>query len=316
MKDLVIFHGNCDDGFGAAFSHWFWDGRSFVDFIVNIDETTGKVVKQFETNTAIYYEGFYGEKFPEHLLSKVDSVYILDFSYPPEVLKDICTKVERVVVLDHHKGAIDKLEDLAMESPENLTLILNMKYSGAALSWSYFSKYSMDILPIFIGHISDNDLWKFEMPHTKEFIEAIRSYPRTFHTWYDIYMRTQQTEGEYEKIVAEGESILKYKANIMEGIIEFSAYPVVVSGVEGLACNAPKIFSSDIGNELAKRTRTFGMTWVLDKEGKAICSLRSIGDFDVNELAKTLGGGGHKNSAGFTLDSHEDMLELFIPYTR
>jgi nanoRNase/pAp phosphatase (c-di-AMP/oligoRNAs hydrolase) len=29
-------------------------------------------------------------------------------------------------------------------------------------------------------------------------------------------------------------------------------------------------------------------------------SLRSIGDFDVSELAKRYGGGGHKNSAGFT----------------
>ena len=30
-------------------------------------------------------------------------------------------------------------------------------------------------------------------------------------------------------------------------------------------------------------------------------SLRSIGDFDVSEVAKRLGGGGHKNAAGYRI---------------
>jgi nanoRNase/pAp phosphatase (c-di-AMP/oligoRNAs hydrolase) len=35
-------------------------------------------------------------------------------------------------------------------------------------------------------------------------------------------------------------------------------------------------------------------------EGR-VFSLRSIGDFDVSEIAKQYGGGGHKNASGFRL---------------
>ncbi len=39
------------------------------------------------------------------------------------------------------------------------------------------------------------------------------------------------------------------------------------------------------------------------KEGKTRCSLRSRGSFDVSEVARVFGGGGHRNAAGCTFDS-------------
>jgi len=66
-----------------------------------------------------------------------------------------------------------------------------------------------------------------------------------------------------------------------------------------------------IGHELAKRA-AFGHAWgcVYRVTGDRIsASLYSIGDFDVSEIAVKLGGGGHRNAAGFSTPLR-DWLEM------
>ena len=63
--------------------------------------------------------------------------------------------------------------------------------------------------------------------------------------------------------------------------------------------NCTPQFASEAGNILAKESGTFGMTWMINSKGMANVSLRSIGDYDVSAIAKTFGGGGHRNAAGF-----------------
>lgn len=313
-KDLIIYHSNCDDGFGSAFAHWFWTGRlpyEYLDQLLVDDVVTVPVIK---TNSAYYYEGYYNKPFPFDLLtSEIARVFILDFSYDIEVLREITSKVQRVVLIDHHKKCIDSLSpylELNSGKPNNLDIILHSDYSGAQLSWTYFSGYTTAVAPQLIAHIGDNDLWKFQINETREFTEALRSYPRSFDEWFDIYMRTDRELGGYEKFIKEGIAILKYKNNIIADLILFGKQAITLNDELGLVCNAPKIFSSDIGTILAEESCTFGMTWCLDREELVICSLRSIGDYDVNELAKTFGGGGHKNSAGFTLNSLSDLQDI------
>jgi len=43
----------------------------------------------------------------------------------------------------------------------------------------------------------------------------------------------------------------------------------------------------------------FGAAYFVRDDGKKVYSLRSVGDFDVSEVAKKYGGGGHRNAAGF-----------------
>lgn len=48
------------------------------------------------------------------------------------------------------------------------------------------------------------------------------------------------------------------------------------------------------------------------KPGRIRCSLRSRGDFDVAEVARFFGGGGHKNAAGCTLDMPLEEAEAQV----
>jgi nanoRNase/pAp phosphatase (c-di-AMP/oligoRNAs hydrolase) len=65
--------------------------------------------------------------------------------------------------------------------------------------------------------------------------------------------------------------------------------------------NAPQVDISELVGFLSAG-ETFAMGWWQRADGKFSYSLRSRGDFDVSELAKRHGGGGHRNAAGFLLD--------------
>ena len=85
-KPLVIYHGNCADGFSAAWCFW-----------------------RYHRDTADYVAGVYQTPPPD--VTGRD-VYLVDFSYKRAVVADMLTKAARVTLIDHHKTAIEDLAGL------------------------------------------------------------------------------------------------------------------------------------------------------------------------------------------------------------
>src|SRR6267142_5992911 len=106
--DICIFHGNCDDGFGAAFAVWKRDGDC-VD----------------------YHPGIYGKAPPD--VTGMD-VAIVDFSYKRSVMKDLAARAKSILVLDHHKTAEADLAGLSDEC-QNVEVVFDMFRSGAVMAW-------------------------------------------------------------------------------------------------------------------------------------------------------------------------------------
>lgn len=71
----------------------------------------------------------------------------------------------------------------------------------------------------------------------------------------------------------------------------------VIGGYAVPVANLPYTMASDAGHKLAE-SAPFGACYWDTPEGR-VFSLRSQGEFDVSEIAKQYGGGGHKNAAGF-----------------
>jgi oligoribonuclease NrnB/cAMP/cGMP phosphodiesterase (DHH superfamily) len=66
----------------------------------------------------------------------------------------------KIQILDHHITAKERMENLSFA-------IFDMNKSGTGLTWEYF--YPHTPIPYFLAMLQDQDLWKFELPHTKEF---------------------------------------------------------------------------------------------------------------------------------------------------
>lgn len=223
----------------------------------------------------------YGKPIPE--MEDNSEVYILDFSYPREQLINLNKRMKFLLVLDHHKTAKEDLEGLHFAE-------FDMNKSGAVLSWEYF--HPTEEMPYIFRCIEDRDLWNWKLKDLSDPVtEAIATYPYDYKVW---------DEFQFDQLFNIGTGIVRWRDNYVSRIIQKPMWdwigeykvPVVNTGV----------FISHVGNALCKKyPKSEFSACYFDTELTTVWSLRSIGDFDVSEVAKSFGGGGHKNASGYSM---------------
>jgi len=271
-KPLVIYHGNCQDGFTAAWAIW-------------------KVHPDWE-----FYPAKHGDP-PPDVTGRV--VYMVDFSYKRPVILEMAEKAEWVYIFDHHKTAE---ADLLGELAPTVSVQFNMNKSGARITWDYF--HPTKPIPPLVYHVEDRDLWKFDIHGTKEFTAYLFTQAYNFEDWSAINELLLENPDVFFKT---GTAILDGKAKDTLELLA-NKFRYVIGGHEVWIVNLPYTFSSDAGNILAKG-EPFGSTYYYDGEGY-VFSLRSDENgLDVSEIAKQYGGGGHKHAAGFKLKSFFVLID-------
>ncbi|NEI60971.1 phosphohydrolase [Rhizobium leguminosarum] len=289
---MCIYHGNCDDGFGAAWAIWrAWPKCEF-------------------------FAGFYGMDLPE-LSGK--HVLFVDFSAKRPVIDAIAQTAKTIVIIDHHKTAEADLEpfkvtmcgspvlhpgdiqhmfrDLNELDRPPIIAWFDMDQSGAAMAWQFANGAHRDEEPIptMLEYIEDRDLWRFAYEdRTREFSAALRTYPMDFNVWDKI-------AEDPRPLVEEGKIVLRaHRANIQKLMRE--TYTETIGGFAVPVVNAPYHYASDTAHELlaAYPDAPFAACWFRRADGQIQWSLRSEDHRqDVSEIAKARGGGGHRNAAGF-----------------
>lgn len=268
--DLVIYHKNCTDGFGAAYSAWKLLG-----------------------NKAEYHAAAHGEV-PPDVTGR--TVAILDFSYKNNITKEMIKKAKDLIVIDHHKSAMVELHDISNTH-------FDMTKSGAMLAWEFFHPGKEP--PKFINYIEDRDLWKWELPYSKEFAAAFDMVPFEFEEFEKF-----EDDSVFDDAVKRGSYILAYSKTVIKKVCD-KASARSYKGKDVLVVNSSH-WMSEIGSRLSPDC-DFAMIWYFDHEKKDIkVSLRSFHEnTDVSEIAKDFGGGGHKKAAGFSLPGDTNIEDIF-----
>jgi oligoribonuclease NrnB/cAMP/cGMP phosphodiesterase (DHH superfamily) len=290
-KILCIYHGNCADGFGAA-----WVVRKFFG------ENEPK--KEIEFMAGVYQT-------PPPDVTGLD-VIMVDFSYKRPVIEEMLKVCESLTIIDHHKSAIEDLKDFNEptigNAPANLakiTTYFDIDHSGAMLTWNYY--YEDFPPPPILLRIEDRDLWKFKYSDTRNIQANLFSYPYVFEVW-DKFMNLSDyveggvdTQSELGKFADEGAAIERKHFKDIYELLKVGQERMDICGYNIPVCNLPYTMSSDAGNIMAKG-EPFSACWMGTPSGINF-SLRSDADnpgsIDVSMIAKEFGGGGHKNAAGF-----------------
>lgn len=275
MKTYVLYHDNCNDGFGAAWASWLTLG----------DEDVTYVPVQ------------YGRPLPE--IRDGSTVYIVDFSYDRETLIALSQRSKRVTVLDHHRTAKEALTGLDGTN-NNLSITFDMAKSGAVLAWEHF--HPGEPLPLLLAYVQDRDLWTWKLPSSREFSAALSLEAREFGRWSDLETSLSDDSlycDALTRFTAKGTVILEYQAGLVAGLAA-KAHLARVGGHEVPAVNSP-LFQSELGEELCKMhpDSPFAAVYFKLNPAEEVWSLRSRGGFDVSAVARQLGGGGHPAAAGF-----------------
>lgn len=281
MKPLCIYHGGCDDGFAAAWA---------------VRRALGDEVE--------FYPGIHQKDPPPH--AGRDIIFV-DFSYKRPVLDEMAKSASSILILDHHKTAAEDLADLLkapsfaawraaawngrLSSNVRMVAVFDMERSGAALAWDFFVGGER---PDFIEYVQDRDLWRKTLPFGDEFSIALRSYPQDFAVWDRL------VAGGAAHLIQQGHSIQRYYRLRVEEL-KRNAYLAELGEHEIWIANAPYFAATEVAGELTERGLAFGACYFEVEAGRFQYSLRSRGDFDVSEIARRFGGGGHKGAAGFSV---------------
>lgn len=269
-KPIVIYHGNCADGFSGAWCFWIKFG----------DE-------------AEYVAGVYQQD-PPDVAGRI--VYLVDFSYKREIVTAMIKSAASITLIDHHKTAIEDLADLP-----GLHRYTDLNRSGATLAWDYL--YPNEPRPLLLGHVEDRDLWRFKLAGTREIQAFVFSHEYTFEMW-DRLMNADQAE--LIKMTAAGAAIERKHHKDIAELLKICQRRMVIGGHDVPVASLPYTMSSDAGNVMAQGEVFAACYW--DTAETRIFSLRSADDgLDVADIAKQYGGGGHSKAAGFRVSRQHPL---------
>lgn len=289
MTTKIIYHQvkkgiDCPDGFAAA-----WVANKFYKD-TEIVEIVGCWYQCEDTDL------------PK--LEKGDRAVIVDFSFPAEILEKWDTAGVEIILIDHHKTAMEHLGDISQFSDHfKGQIIFDIKECGATLAWKYF--FPRMPVPLFLQYVKDRDLWNKALPASDAIHEVISRLGRSFEL-YDLLANYEQrqfsTLGDLGDILLlpkrRAIAAIADRATLME-FLGFENIPILLLFGDG----SEDRLTSDICETLYSK-RFPEALFVACQISDGTWSLRSNknnqdGGFDVGALAQSQGGGGHRNAAGF-----------------
>lgn len=281
--DIVLYHGNCSDGFASAFCVWLYFKRTYgIDAANQI------------TYTPCFFTTVFTNDFVESLSDK--NVLICDFSYKYDQLVKIIDKTNTFVILDHHKTSEEDLRLIPSELK-----VFDMGRSGVGITWDFF--FEQIPMPKVLALVQDRDLWTFKLSGTNEFFTYSSEQEFSFELLEDNLSEEVLTES-----IKTGSTWLKYKQLLIIKIAK-RACPTIQK-INGqlmivLYVNGFGDFASDVGNKVFQFFPLGDFSAVYSHDltaGLTRFSLRSTDDrADVSQIAKKYGGGGHRCASGLSI---------------
>lgn len=263
----ILYHANCADGiFAAYYAHLAIPDADLVpiSYQTKLPDFTGQ------------------------------DVVCVDYCPPREHLES--AKYKSLLIIDHHKSSRQNLEGFAPSYP--FTYIYDVNKCGAMLTWRYFNPNLFR--PWILPYIQDRDLWKWELPSSKEVDACIQSYPFTMANCETLIKLG------YFECVRQGGPILRYQDKLIQKAVS-QASEVTFEGKRVPIVNST-VLQSEIGGELAKDKPFAIIWWNKDKEKRFCYSLRSDKNgLDVSEICQRHGGGGHKHAGSFSAPWHMEQ---------
>jgi hypothetical protein len=265
---LVCYHSPCLDGFASAWVVGHRFGFDNVEFI--------------------------GVKYGDPVPDMTDrEVYIVDFSYPPEVLIPAAKTAKKIVVLDHHETARQQWRSIThpdkpevrlyrngmikqwsephqsllpvitySELPDNLEVIFSDSKAGVGTTWDRL--FLEQDFPIVLNAIDCGDRFKMgEFERVRDVCEYcraqgfLRASPANFTKFTNLIEETDSHDtmwSNYETIADQGAFIATAYDNLLAEFVPFDKPNLIEFVGYTVPCHAvPDFFKSSVGARFGKQ---------------------------------------------------------------
>lgn len=271
---LCFFHANCIDGAASA-----------------------AVIKR-KYPQAKCYPMNHGDQLRARFKGK--KLFIVDFSFKPDMMRRFEKDCPSVHWYDHHITAVPTQKEIGWGT-------IDLKESGASLTWKM--EYPNQKLPKMLAYVKDKDIYEWKLPHSREISMYLRHVEGVTNPLNPLWQKWLDgpSETEWQRMIDEGALALKNQEAVLKQGLK-SAFPINFHGHKTLAVNwsleasdMGEYIYTQLGYEVALMFYYTGQVWNF--------SLRSE-KVDVSKLALKHGGGGHPGAAGFREEDIDWLLKL------
>lgn len=233
-------------------------------------------------------------------------VFVLDFSLPIEVMRELDAKYD-LVWIDHHP--VINIYKQAGFDPDGLRAT---EHSAAYLTWQYL--FPDKAVPLVLKYVSDYDIWTHKYPESLLFNYGSSlcylnpcSY-RSADNFAELFERDEDVA-----VVARNGAKIKDYVNLRNKCTRHEcAFESVLDGHKAIACHACGVNSLlfyDENGELDARFKEYDPAVLIVYSFNTDTAQWRVSLYspknsavDVGVLATKYGGGGHPGAAGFLCD--------------
>lgn len=302
LYDIIVYHDRCSDGTACK-----W------------------IIKKYSKPTVKYIPVVSGQ---------IHTIDVEDFNNKTVIFADIVPTIEQfnymihnckfLTVIDHHLSSLNVFQDYLNREKTAVKIVspkysirIDMTKSACQLVWDYF--HLKLERPWMINYIGDRDLYKFELEFSKEINAAMFNLNLINMSGLDAMLK--YTDPDFCELLEKGsEYLTKERKKCIEctKLAIKSLLHVNDKTYNIWSLNCPSELRSSVGNYLCETNFSdhtspdFTLLWRLNPENTEYwISLRGIGKYDLDSIAKELdpGGGGHFDAAGLTLNK-SDFLKF------
>lgn len=293
MKYKIFFHNDLD-GYASGYII-----KKFIKKNYGNPE-----IELIECN---YSSNFQNDIINKTKIDKNDTIFIVDYSFDTETMKNIHTIVKNNLIwIDHHITAIQKMSDMN----DTINGIRSIKNSGVYLSYQYC--FGEEKTPLWVKLIDIFDCWKKNDQFDWDtiiipFKYALESSNINFADDNNVWNDLDNEKMDFVKnLIMDGNVIKNFLDKKYIAEAKNKSYTIEFEGCRALTINNYGSGSLSLESTFDPTIHDIMLTYSINKDKTINVGLYTMKDeFHVGNIAKKYGGGGHSGAAGFSISLDE-----------
>jgi uncharacterized protein len=227
-----------------------------------------------------------------------DIVFVVDFCFDFDKMKEIEEKCLNFVWIDHHVSAIEKAIELNYY-PKGLRLV---GHSACELCWEFFNETKPFVQPRAVRWLGRFDVWDHSDEKTIPFQYGLKLFDnKRIFKFLDILI--DDDEEFLQTVLDKGYTIEKYEQEERRKNAKKGCFELNWENYKFIALNTPISNSFAFVGSWDQNKYDAMLTFFMTKNFKWRIGMYSDKDnIDLSQIAKKHGGGGHYRAAAFICD--------------